>query len=229
MTSRSDGGIVDDSSVVDGAPVVPWTLLQTTALENASTGSLTMPLAALGAGHLVVVAAQIEHRGLVSTIADSSGCNNYVAIAMASATTASLDVNLQLWYAKNSCAAATSISIAATDTVSAAAVWEVAGIRTDTPLDTAAVSNDQPSNSAIIGPVITTSAAGEFVVSVALVENEVTGIHAGNEFVNDHVTRGNGWGHLADPNAAAGVHQAQWDQPVAGEACASAAAFRVGP
>ena len=70
---------------------MPWTLIQTTTSGNASTGSLTMPVAALGAGHLVVVAAQIENRGVVSTIADSSGCNNYVAIAMASATSGRID------------------------------------------------------------------------------------------------------------------------------------------
>ena len=140
-----------------------------------------------------------------------------------------LNVSLQLWYAKSSCAGATSISIGATDTVTAAVVWEVAGIRTDNPLDTATALNDQPASSTTVGPMITTSAAGEFVVSVALAEHAITAIHAGNEFVNDHITRGNGWGHLADPHAAAGVHQAQWDQSPPGGACASAAAFRVGP
>jgi hypothetical protein len=236
VASSSDGGIVDsapDSSVVDAsvdaAPVGPWTLIQTVTSGNAGTGSLTMPVPALGAKHLVVVAAQIENRGLVSTIADSSGCNTYVAVAMASATSVPLNVSLQLWYAKNTCAGATSISIAATEMVTAASIWEVAGIRTDNPLDTATVLNDQPASGTTVGPMITTSAVGEFVVSVALAQNAITNIHAGNEFVNDHITRGNGWGHLNDPHAAAGVHQAQWDQSPPGVACASAAAFRVGP
>lgn len=234
--STPDGGVADSGvadsvvdSIIDSIPVGPWTLVQTATSGNAGTGSLTMPVAALGAGHLMVVAAQIENRGLVSAIADSSGCNTYAAISMASATSVPLNVSLQLWYAKNTCASATSISIAATEMVSAAAVWEVAGIRTDSPLDTATVLTDQASSATTVGPMIATSAAGEFVVSVALAEHAITGIHAGNEFVNDHITRGNGWGHLADPNAAAGVHQAQWDQSPAGLACASAAAFLVGP
>ena len=236
VASSADGGIVDgvvDTSAVDAsvdaAPVGPWTLVQTKTSGNAGTGSLTMPVDALGAGHLVVVAAQIENRGLVSTIADSSGCNTYVAIGTASASNATLNVGLQLWYAKGSCAGATSISIAATEMVTAASIWEVSGIRTDNPLDTATTLRDQAASSTTVGPMITTSGAGEFVVSVALAQNAITNIHAGNEFVNDHITRGNGWGHLSDPHAAAGVHQAQWDQSPPGVACASAAAFRVGP
>lgn len=165
----------------------------------------------------------------MTAITDSSGCNSYVAIPIARATSAALNVNLQLFYAKNSCAQADAVGIAATTAVFAAAVWEVAGIRTDQPVDAAAVLNDQAASSTPVGPSITTSAAGEFVVAVALVNNMITGIHGGNEFTNDHGNFGNGWAHLTDSLAAAGVHQARWDQSQVGTYCASAAAFQTGP
>lgn len=217
-----DGGVPD--TAVPDAPARRWQLVQT-----ASADSATVPVKPLGAGHLVVVAVEVARSGLVTAITDSSGCNSYVAIPTAHATSVALDVNLQLFYAKNSCAQADAISIATTTSVFAAAAWEVAGIRTDQPVDAAAVLNDQAASSSPVGPPLTTSAAGDFVVAVALVNNMITGIHAGNEFTNDHGNFGNGWAHLTDPMAAAGVHQARWDQSQAGAYCASAAAFQVGP
>lgn len=223
-----DAPVVPDGSV-DAPVVLRWELVQTAGVDNATRSNATVPLKRLGAGHLVVVAVEIDNSGLVTTMTDSSGCNSYIAIPTAFSASMELDVSLQMFYAKNSCPDAAAISITATATVSAAAVWEVAGIRTDEPFDTAAVLNDQSASDRPLGPRITTSATGEFVVAVALVDQSVTGVHVGNEFTNDHKNQGNGWGHLADPQSAAGVHQAQWDQSPAGAYCASAAAFQVGP
>lgn len=201
-----------------------WALIQTAGSRSSNVG-----LAPLGAHHLVVVAVQLFSDGRVTAILDSSACNTYVEIPAAHAVNRSLGDGLQIFYAKNSCPGADDLGVAATTAVFATVVWEVAGIRTDTPVDTAAVLNDRPASTAPIGPTITTSAAGEFVVSAAMVENLAATIHAGNEFTNDQITNGNGWAHLTDPMAEAGDHQAQWDQLVPGAYCASAAAFRVGP
>jgi hypothetical protein len=226
VEDRAADGSVD--APAEALVVHPWELVQTASVDSA-TATATVPVKALGAGHLVVVAVEIDERGLVTSMADSSGCNSYVAIPTAFSTSMALDANLQLFYAKNSCPDASVISVAATAIVCAVVVWEVAGIRTDEPLDAAATLNDQPANVLPVGPMITTSAAGEFMVSVAVVDNMITGIHAGNEFTNDRNNQGNGWGHLTDPQAGAGVHQAQWDESPGGAYCASAAAFRVGP
>jgi hypothetical protein len=216
--------------VSDGAPaVLPWELVQTASADNAAPSNATVNLKPLGRGHLVVVAVQVDSHGLVTNVTDSSLCNNYLPIPTSLSTSMALDVTLQLFYAKSSCPDANAISITATATVSAAAVWEVAGIRTDEPLDTATVLNDQSASDRPLGPKITTSAAGEFVVAVALVDHLITGIHAGNEFTNDQNNQGNGWGHLTDPQSAAGLHQAQWEQTPAGPYCSTAAAFQVGP
>ena len=223
----------DPSGQAD-APVAPtWTLVQTTT----STGS-TLTIAPSGAQHLIIVAVQIANAGSVISITDNPPDNNaaalddsnaYVAIPAARATNTSPSDALELWYANNSRPGATAISIAATTTVIAAMAWEVSGLRAVDPLDAASPLNAQPATATPQGPRITTSTGGEFVVSVAIVANGVSGTSAGNEFTNDYRTKGNGWAHLTDPMAAAGSHQAQWDQTISGTYCASAAAFLAGP
>jgi hypothetical protein len=208
----------------DGGAARPWALVQT-----AGSRSSNVSVKPLGAHHLVVVAIQISGGGLVTAITDSSNCNTYAAVPAAHATNRTLGDDLQIFYAKDSCPDADAISIAATMSVHAAVVWEASGIHTGDPLDTAAALNDQPASTTPLGPQIITSMAGEFVVSAAMVENVAARIHAGDEFTNDQTTNGNGWAHLADPMAAAGNHQAQWDQTQSGVYCATAAAFRVGP
>lgn len=202
----------------------PWALIQTSGARSA-----TVTVKPLGAHHLVVVAIQISGGGLVTAITDSSNRNSYIAIPGAHAVENTLGDDLQIFYARDSFPGGDAVGIAATMQVHAAVVWEVSGIRTDEPLDTAAVLNSQPESTAPLGPAITTRASGEFVVTAAMVENVATRIHAGDEFTNDQTTNGNGWAHLTDPMAAAGTYQAQWDQPASGLSCAAAAAFQVGP
>lgn len=220
-------GRIDIDPILDGssAPSAGWQLIQT-------AGSVTpnVSVARLGAHHLVVVAIQLDGSGQITGVTDSSGCNTYVAIPAAHATNVALGDDLQIYYAKDSCPQADTISVASTmGPVHAAVIWEVAGIRTDDPMDTAAALDDQPTTSAPFGPALTTGGDGEFVVAAAMVDNNAPRTHAGNEFTNDQTTNGNGWAHLTDPHAPAGVHQAQWDQTPPGAYCATAAAFRAAP
>jgi hypothetical protein len=221
--------LADSGTDAPGDGVVadaPWSLVQTVGVLN----SPNVAVARLGAHHLVVVAIQIDGGGQINAITDNLSCNTFVAIPAAHATTMALGDDLQIYYAEDSCPQADTISIATTmGAIHAVVIWEVAGIRIDGPVDTATVLDDRPRTGTPLGPAITTGGAGEFVVSIALVENNVTGTHAGNEFTNDQTTNGNGWAHLADPQAAAGPHQAQWDQMPSGAYCATAVAFRTGP
>jgi hypothetical protein len=216
----------DPMAAEDGGTSGPsrWGLVQTAGAKSA-----TVTVDPLGAHHLVVVAIQIAGGEQITAIADGSNCNAYTAIPEAHAVSRTLGDDLQVFYAKDSCPAGGPIRITASSNVHAAVVWEVSGIRTDDPLDTAAVVNDGPESAAPLGPAITTRAPGEFVVSAVVVENLAARIHAGNEFTNDQTTNGNGWAHLADPAAAAGTYQAQWDQSDDGAYYAAAAAFHVGP
>ena len=76
---------------------------------------------------------------------------------------------------------------------------------------------------------MTTTAPGDFIVSAAIVQNNITGTHTGNEFTNDEMPNGNGFAHLTATRAPAASHQARWDQPTSGAYCSSSAAFFVGP
>jgi hypothetical protein len=183
-------------------------------------------IAATGAGHLLVVAVETDGRA-VASVTDDAG-NTYVPIEGTRAADAGADLGLELWYAASSSAGATTISAVA-DTIYAMAAWEVAGIRTTSPLDTASKLDDQPSTSNPVGASITTRAAGEFVVSVVIVANEVSGLTADSPFTIDHTTFGNGWAHLTSAAAPAGTYQARWNQPDSGRSCAASAAFFAGP
>jgi len=208
--------------VLPDVPSTPWALIQTAAAQSS-----TLRLEPVGAQHLVVVAVQITDQSL-ATLIDDSTCNTYVPIAAAHSFNANQGDELRLFYAKDTCAGARAITITNASGVTAVA-WEVSGIRTDDPLDSASTLNDQPPTTTPVGPTITTSTAGEFVVSAAIVTNSVSGVVAGNGFTNDHLTNGNAWAHLTDSMAPAGEYQAQWNQPMRGTYCASAAAFKVVP
>ena len=206
----------------------PWELVQTVSVTNDRLDA-TIHVNPLGAGHLVVVALNIDEAGTVKTIADSGASNQYRLIQAGSVQSMSVDASLWLYYVENSRPGADEILIAATHAISGVVVWEVAGVRTDDSLDAAATLNDQPPSKEPLGPQITTSAPGDFVVSVALANGRITRMHPDNEFTFDDDGQGNGWSHLTDSRAPAGLHWAQWDQMSADQTCSGAAAFQIGP
>ena len=212
---------VGPDAPVDAPPGTPWTLVQTAQVENGTT----VTIAPSGAGHLIIVG--VETLDPIAAVQDDAA-SSYVEVPMGRGTAASAGLGIDLWYAKNTSAGATTI-VVATSSANAVVVWEVAGIRTTAPLDAASSRSDQAATTLPVGAPITTSAAGDFVVSVAIVANVVSGIHAGNEFTNDRTAKGNGWAHLTSASAPAGVHQAKWDQPTPGVYCAASAAFFTGP
>ena len=226
VDASADGPPVDAvlpvDARVDAAATPSWTLIQT----SGATAPVTT-IAPSGAGHLLVVAVETRSTGSVAAVMDNVG-NTYVAIPGSRATESADDLGVELWYAQDSLPGATTITVAG-PTIFTTVSWEVAGIRTTNALDTVTTLDDRPPSTAPLGASITTSVDGEFVVSVAVVANSITGIRAGNEFTNDRMTFGNGWAHLTDKAAPAGSHRAQWNQPSTGRYCASSAAFLVGP
>jgi hypothetical protein len=214
-----------DHDVADGTPdASSWTLVQTRGAEGSA-----VTVDRFGSQHLIVVAVQLAGSALVTAVTDSSNCNAYTAIPDTHTSCGNVESEIQILYAKNSCVGANAISVAGTGTVIATAAWEVAGIRTDDPLDTATALIQPSPTSSPLGPVITTSNDNEFIVSIAIMNHMATQIHSGSEFTNDHLLHNNGWAHLSDPMARAGSYQAQWDQPDPGSYCASAAAFKSHP
>jgi hypothetical protein len=214
----SEGFLLADAGI--DATAVTWALIQTAGIEDTSV--MTM---ATGAGHLIVVG--VENDGEpVTAVTDNAG-NSYV-LAPGSRSKHSVDMlGVEVWYAKNSKAGATRITVA--PSAASVVMWEVAGVNTTDPLTAATKLDDQPTSTTPLGASITTTSVGEFVVSIAIVEDEVSGIRPGNAFTNDQRVFGNGWAHLTDPASPAGSYQAQWNQPGSGTSCASSVAFRRGP
>ncbi|MBV8757597.1 MAG: hypothetical protein JO257_09990 [Deltaproteobacteria bacterium] len=228
----ADAPIVGDAPrdaprVIDAprdAAVPAWTLVQT-----ASSTTPNVTVSPTGAGHLIIVAVQFQpgNGGGVQLVTDSAG-GMYTAVPGSSASNAGANLAVQLWYLADSHAGAMSIA-ASSATFRGVAIWEVAGMRTTNPIDVAAIRNDGTSSTTPNGAPVTTTAAGDFIVSAAIVANNVTGTVAGNEFTNDALPNGNGFAHLTAPRAPTGLHQARWDQPMAGVYCSSTAAFFVAP
>jgi hypothetical protein len=199
-----------------------WTLVQTADSTTKSTN-----IAATGSGHAIIVALQTPSGNVVTAVADNAN-NTYARIPASRASVNNSDLASEIWYATNSHAGATVLTATAT-TLYSTVIWEVAGIKTTSPLDVASALSNQAATTTPLGASVTTTADGDFVIDVAMVNNALSGIHTGNRFTNDRGTNSNGWAHLTDPEAPAGTYRAQWDQPQSGVYCASSAAFFVGP
>jgi len=214
----------DAPLLVDAPPdaaTPAWTLVQTAHAEN--TSNLTLP-SATGTGHLIIVGVQTT--AMIAGVTDS-GANLYTEVPNSAASASSAGLGISLWSAKST-ASATQIIVGASS-VNAIVVWEVAGLRLTNPVDTATTLDNQAATTLPVGAAITTAQPGEFVVSIAIVANNVTGLHTNSAFTNDALARGNGWAHLTSATAPAGSHQAKWDQPTSGVYCATSAAFFPGP
>jgi hypothetical protein len=209
-------------SAPDTDPAGPWRLVQTRDSED----QRRVTVAATGAAHLIVVAVE-TNAGAVTSVTDDAG-TTYVQVPGSRAVVTNGGFGVELWYAASSSAGATTINAVA-DNIHAMVAWEVAGIRTASPLDTASKLDDQPPTTSPTGASVTTSAAGELVISVAIVANEISGLATGSPFTNDHTTFGNGWAHLTSATAPAGTYQARWNQPDSGTYCATSAAFFAAP
>ena len=189
--------------------------------------SCTIP--ATGSGNLLVVGFQMG--GGVSTaitlskITDNAG-NAWAEAGAARSIDAAAGSVADLWYAKNTAAGATSVTIGTSAPIAngAAVVWEFSGADPTVPLDQTAVLNSQPSTASPAAPAFTITAANEVILSLAAVSGNITGIAAGSAFTSDATLKGNGWARLIATTA--GTYQARWVGNPAGTYAASAASFR---
>ncbi len=193
---------------------------------TAFPGSCTIP--ATGGGHLIVVGWQIGGGANTSTtitgMTDNAG-NVYLEAGAARSIDTAAGSVVDLWYAQNSAAGATSVSITPGSSVTngGAAIWEFSGVALGAALDQTAVLNSQASTAIPSGAAVTTKTAGELVVSLAAVAGNVTGIYAGNPFTNDSGLKGNGWAHLV--TSSTGTYSPQWNESPAGTYASSTASF----
>jgi hypothetical protein len=202
-----------------------WAMVNKTSNAGNPITNLTIPAA--GAGHLIAVAMNFNGSTSVASVSDNAtgGSNTYVS-AGARATIGT--DSTEIWYAVNSKSGATVVTptfVGSPGHVEIT-VWEVSGISTSRP-DVTNVSSGTVTLNNTPGPAVTTTQAGDFILSVLFaVNSDFTAITSGNAFTDDFGTYGNGWAHITSNSAPAGSHQASWyTASPTGVYCASTVAF----
>ena len=173
----------------------------------------TCPVPSTGSGNLLVVgwaSTSGEGATTIASITDNAG-NSYTEIGAARAVDSNMNDMGDVWYAKNSVAGATVLTITPNPAGSSgtAVIWEFSGLDTNAPLDQAVALNSQPATTTPTGAPITTASSNELVVSIGWVQGVVTGILSGNAFTNDSTATGDGWAHYVA--ASPGTYSAQWN------------------
>jgi len=204
-------------------------LVHVTSCPAAAYPGTTCTFPASGTGNLLVVGWQIGGAAntatTISSMTDNVG-NSYVEAGAAKSIDSSGGSVSDLWYAKNTVAGATTITLTPSASVTNAGVvvWEFSGVNQSAPLDGAAVLNSQAANATPTGATVTTTASADVVISLITVANNVTGIASGNAFTNDSLLKGNGWAHLI--SSSAGPYAAQWNQSPSGTFASSTVSFK---
>ncbi len=185
-------------------------LVHATACGVASFPATACTIPATASGNLIVVAwsAAFGNTPTTVSITDNTG-NAYAPAGNARAVDIAAGQMVDIWYAKNSKAGATSVTITPSAAVTGAAtIWEFAGADPTAPLDQTLALNSQPATVTPTSGSITVASPGEAVVSVVVPSGSIVGIQAGNGFLSDSINFGLGWSHLLA--ASAGTYAAQW-------------------
>jgi hypothetical protein len=205
-----------------GATAVPWTIVNKASSFGSPLTSLTIP--PTGSGNLIALAIMFNGNTSVTGVTDSAG-NTYVS---AGARAVDGALSTEIWYAVNSSPGATTLTptFAGSPTHVEVSEWEVSGLANTAP-DAKATSSGAVTLANTPGPAVTTTQAGDFVVSVLFANSSnFTSITSGNAFTDDFTTFGNGWAHLTSNSASPGTYQASWTTAApAGIYCASTVAF----
>jgi len=185
------------------------TLVHATSCGSQSFPTLACTIPATGNGNLIVVgwASAWGTIPIVTGVTDNVG-NTYAEAGSARSVDSANDM-VDIWYAKNSKAGATSLTITpSTSGTGAAMIWEFSGADTVSPLDQTSVLNSQPASTTPSGASITTGSANEVIISLLVPAGSPSGIVSGNPFTNDSLNFGVGWAHLF--TTSVGTYRAQW-------------------
>jgi hypothetical protein len=216
LLGGSDAGAPADGSSLR------WALVATAGSEGATT-----EIVSTGDGHTILVGVETGAAGGATTVGDDGG-NTYKLVTASRSVNPGEDNAVEVWFTQNSAGGAKKVT-ASGPTIHAVVVWELAGISTTNPIAAVTTIDAQATSTAPTGAPITTTESGQFVLSIVMVANSVTGLTANSPFTNDHTTFGNGWAHLTDDAAPPATYQAQWIQPTTGTSCASSVVLNAGP
>jgi hypothetical protein len=170
----------------------------------------TCTIPASANGHLIVVAwASAWGTTPVVTGVTDNAQNKYAEAGNARSADSANDM-VDIWFAKNSAAGATTLTITPNPGANqgAAVIWEFANVDTISPVDQTSVLNSQPATTSPSSAPVTTTLAGDLVIAVATPAAPISGIYPGNPFTNDSLSYGVGWAHLI--TSTAGTYAAEW-------------------
>ncbi len=203
---------------------LPWAVVNMASNTGNPISNLTIP--ATGTGHLLAVAIMMNANASVAGVSDNATGGSSLYISAGARSTLS-GLSTEIWYAVNSKPGATIVTptFVGSPTHVEITVWEVSGVSMFAPDATNTSTGTVVQNT--LGPAVTTTQAGDFIVSVLFAgKATLSGISTGNEFTNDFKTGGNGWAHITSNSSGAGTHQASWYTVApAGKYCASTVAF----
>ena len=188
-------------------------LITVTQCGPASLPGSACTIPRTAAGHLLVVGLQagsgINTATTIASITDNVG-NVYVEANTARSIDAAAGALVDFWYAKNSAAGGTTITVTPSASLANVGViiWEFAGADLNAPLDQSAALDSQSSSPNPLGASVTTRSANEVVLGLAAVSGNIIGLYPGNSFTSDSALKGNGWAHLI--TSTAGIYAPQW-------------------
>jgi len=132
---------------------------------------------------------------------------------------------VDIWYAPNSKAGATTLTITPnpSGTKGAALIWEFSGADTVSPLDQTAVLSSQNATATPTGAAVKTAVPEEVIVSVVVPGGSISGLYSGNAFTGDSLFFGTGWAHLIAQSL--GTYSARWNTS-SGSYASSTASFK---
>jgi hypothetical protein len=219
------GGNWGDAAVDMPGAAMP--VVVNTRVGNSTTGTLTTPPLAIGAGDLIVLGMASD--GVDATIGavnDSLG-NAYapVGVRLTSVTHAA-----EIWYVANALPGTTTVTVSFSSSYSTT-VWlaELSGMNSSAPLDSIMTTSAVGAGDAN-GPAITTSVANELVFVVMAPDYDVvSGLVPGSPFVELPVSNGKGSAYLIA--ATPGTYMATWGTAggASGQRCSLAASFKPAP
>lgn len=205
---------------------------QISLVHVTSCGAQTFPtstcaIPSTGSGN-VLVAAWTSANGAggttITSVTDNAG-NVYAEAGGARSTNTTANTMADIWYAHNSVAGATLVTItpSPSGTAGTAVIWEFSGVEPYSPLDQTAVLNSRSATTTPSGAAVVTTSPAEVVVSVANVQGTVTGVKSGNSFTNDSTASGEGWAHFIA--SSTGTYAPQWATSTSGTFCSSTVSF----
>jgi hypothetical protein len=204
-----------------------WAQINLVHVTSCPAPAKSCVIPSTGSGNLLVIAWGSEPGGGATTItgvADNAG-NTFSAISGSRAVDFNKNDMGEVWYAKNSLAGGTSLTIASNpvDASGTAVIWEFSGVDTSEPLDQTAVVNSQEATTTPRAAPLTTTVPNELILAVGWIEGTVNGVLEGGHLARRPPTRGHGWAHYVATSY--GTYGAQWSSSL-GTYSASTVSFK---